>query len=79
MGTVNYMLGSLFVGNKDYLISPYANVFYVFNEKAYTVYEITSGVLRLGGFPQSTNVTITARSLTSSCSFYLQIKNLDSV
>lgn len=78
MGTVNYMLGSVYVGNKDYLISPYANVFYVFNDQQYEIYEISSGVLKLSSFEQSTNVTITAKSSSSSCKFTLQVLKLDS-
>ena len=78
MGTVNYMLGSVYVGNKDYLISPYANVFYVFNDQQYDIYELSSGVLKLNNFEQSMNVTVTAKSSSSSCRFTLQVLKLDS-
>lgn len=47
---VNYLLGSLYVGDKDYLLSPYSNVVYVFNNDQYDVYELTSGWLKLNNF-----------------------------
>ena len=78
MGTVNYLLGSIYVGNKDYLISPYSNVFYVFNDAQYEVYEISSGWLELKNFDQSVNVTVIAHSTISSCKFTIQVIKLDS-
>lgn len=63
---------------KNFLLSPYSNILYTFGEKSYNLYEMTSGTLTLAGITQSQNITVTATSSTSQCSFTLQIIAVDS-
>lgn len=38
MGTLNYLLGTIPVSNKDYLMSPYSNALYIFTDKEYEIF-----------------------------------------
>ncbi len=78
MSPANYILGSIEIKEKNFLLSPYANILYVFNEKAYEMIEMTSGSLSLTGITESQNITITAKSSTSQCSFTLEVIAADS-
>lgn len=78
MSPANYILGAMKMNTKSFLLSPYSNILYTFSEKNYNLYEMTSGSLSLTGITQSQNVTITAKSSTSQCSFTLQIVAVDS-
>lgn len=69
MSPSNYLVAVVDVNNKDYLMSPYANALYVFNDNKYEIYEVTSGALSLKNFPSAINVTVTAHSSSVSCKF----------
>lgn len=78
MSPANYILGTAAVSSNKYLLSPYSNILYTFNEKEYGMHELTSGSLTVSNINESQNITITAQSETATCSFTLEVIALES-
>ncbi len=72
-GAINYVLAEVDISNMDYLLAPYSNALYLFDEKKQYINEISSGYLVLSNINQDTTLTITAKSSTTSCSTSIKI------